>query len=198
MGIFWRNLAGLICALFLLVCVYSGAAGSGERQAENTLKNYDKLASAQASDYGFVHNISLRTQPATPSIREFSRRAPWLEGAFDGGGKADISVERIESYTDKNFLDKIIDAQNLMIVEFWAEWCKPCKKLAPTIVELAKEFEGKVTVGKVNIEKNKKTPYRYDVDAIPTILFFKDGRVVAKHVGLKPKMELRRLIESHL
>ena len=98
--------------------------------------------------------------------------------------------------TDDNF-DEIIGKKGVVaLVDFWAEWCGPCLQQAPIVKEIAEEYKGKVVVGKVNIDENKKLPERFDIQAIPTLIVFKDGEEVDRVVGLHDKAALEALVEK--
>lgn len=100
--------------------------------------------------------------------------------------------------TDKNFKELVLDADKPALVDFWATWCGPCLTLAPIIDELSKEYEGKAIVGKVDVDKNQEVAAKYGIRNIPTILFFKGGEIVDKHVGVAPKHELAGKIDEQL
>jgi thioredoxin 1 len=100
--------------------------------------------------------------------------------------------------TDTNFQDVVINAGKPAIVDFWAEWCGPCRMLTPVVKELSTEFEGRVVVGKVDVDSNPGISAKYGIRNIPTILFFKDGQVVDKQVGVVPKGALVNKIEALL
>ncbi len=85
-----------------------------------------------------------------------------------------------------------------ILVDFWAEWCGPCKQIAPALEEIATEFSDRVTVAKINIDENPQTPTKYRVRGIPTLLLFKDGEVAAMKVGTAPKSDLANWVESNL
>ncbi len=101
-------------------------------------------------------------------------------------------------FTDSNFKDTALAAGNISLVDFWAEWCGPCKMLTPVIEELAKEYEGKVQVGKLNVDNNPQVAASYGVRSIPTILILKDGEIVDKQVGLTSKVKLAEKLEAVL
>lgn len=97
---------------------------------------------------------------------------------------------------DNEFDEKVLKASGAIIVDFWAEWCGPCRQIAPILDEIANEMEGKVTIAKVNIDKNPETPNKYGVRGIPTLILFKDGQAVSTKVGSLPKSKLVEWINS--
>lgn len=99
--------------------------------------------------------------------------------------------------TDANFQTEVLDSDTLTVVDFWAEWCGPCRAIGPVIEELAKEYEGKVKVGKVNVDNNPQISTNYGITSIPAILFLKNGEVVDKLVGAQPKSNFVKKIEAH-
>ena len=99
--------------------------------------------------------------------------------------------------TDSNFKDTVLDSGKLAVVDFWAEWCGPCKAIGPIIEELANEYQGSVVVGKVDVDHNPEISMNYGIRNIPTILFIKGGQVVDKQVGAVPKSHLQAMIERH-
>ncbi len=100
-------------------------------------------------------------------------------------------------FTDSN-LKEIIESGKPVVVDFWAEWCGPCRMVAPIIEELAKDYEGKVEIGKLDVDENTDTPAEYGIRNIPTILFFKDGKVVDKQVGPGNKSMIEEKIKGLL
>ena len=104
----------------------------------------------------------------------------------------------VKEITDDNFVERIEEGDGLSMVDFWAEWCGPCRMVGPVVDELADDFAGKVQVGKMNIDENPATPVRFGVRSIPSILFFKDGNLVDTVVGAAPKSHLQQKIEQHL
>lgn len=99
---------------------------------------------------------------------------------------------------EKNFEQEIDNYQGLCVVDLWAPWCGPCKTLGPIIQELATELEGRVKIGKVNIDDNPKLAVRFGVTAIPSILFIRNGQIIGKQIGVLPKSKLEQKINSYL
>jgi thioredoxin 1 len=99
---------------------------------------------------------------------------------------------------DDSFEAKVLQSSDLSIVDFWAEWCGPCRMLAPTIDSIADEFQGKVKVYKMNVDENPDTPTRYHVKGIPTVIIFKGGQVVDQLVGNQPKDVFVQTLQKHL
>src|SRR5712692_856193 len=114
-----------------------------------------------------------------------------------GLGEA-MAAENVQTFTDTNFDDSVLKSGAPVLVDFWAEWCGPCKRLAPTVDALATEYAGKVTVGKLNVDENPTVSFKYQVRGIPTLLLFKAGQVVESVVGLAPKDDLKKVIEKHI
>ena len=100
--------------------------------------------------------------------------------------------------TDANFVDEIETAEGLSVVDFWAEWCGPCRIVGPVVDDLAREYAGRVKVGKLDVDANPQTAFRFNVRSIPSILFFKGGEVVDTVVGAHPKAALESKILEHV
>ena len=100
--------------------------------------------------------------------------------------------------TDTNFQNEVLKSDKPVLLDFWAEWCGPCKMIAPVVEELANEYDGKLKVGKVDVDANQQTSMQYGVRSIPTLLIFKGGKVVDQLVGAVPKRILAEKITKHL
>ena len=100
--------------------------------------------------------------------------------------------------TDKSFEKDVLKAEGPVLVDFWAEWCGPCKMIAPALEDIGSEFKGRVTVAKINIDENPEAPTRYAVRGIPTLIVFRDGKPVAQKTGALPKSQLRAWVESSI
>lgn len=99
-------------------------------------------------------------------------------------------------FTDKNFHDEVTKAKGLVLVDFFATWCGPCKMMAPAIERLAESYKGKVTIGKLDVDENPDVAGKFEIQSIPTIIFFKDGEMVDKLVGFQSEESLKKKIES--
>ena len=100
-------------------------------------------------------------------------------------------------FTDSNFKTSVLDSDKLSVIDFWAEWCGPCRAIGPVIEELAKDYSGQVNIGKVNVDNNPQISVNYGITSIPAILFIKNGEVVDKIVGAQPKSNFVKKIEAH-
>jgi thioredoxin 1 len=101
-------------------------------------------------------------------------------------------------YNDANFQAEVLDSDKLSVVDFWAEWCGPCRAIGPVVEELSKEYDGRVNVGKVNVDHNPQLSMNYGITSIPAILFIKGGKVVDKLVGAQPKGNFVKKIEANI
>ena len=104
----------------------------------------------------------------------------------------------IVQFTDENFETEVLSADTPVLVDFWAEWCGPCRMLAPTIDELAEEYKGRVKVGKVDTDASRNTAMKFSISAIPTVILFKNGQIVQKLSGLRGKKEFKTLLDNAL
>ncbi len=106
--------------------------------------------------------------------------------------------DKIVQLSDDSFEADVLNASGLVLVDFWAEWCGPCKMIAPLLNDIAEEYAGQVTVGKLNIDQNDATPPKYGIRGIPTLLLFKDGAVADTKVGALSKTQLKEFIDNNL
>jgi thioredoxin 1 len=104
----------------------------------------------------------------------------------------------MKNVTDTSFEAEVLKAAGPVLVDFWAEWCGPCRQIAPALEDLAKDKADKITVAKINIDENPATPGKYGVRGIPTLMIFKDGQVAATKIGALPKSKLYEWVESSL
>ncbi|NNC94126.1 MAG: thioredoxin [Chitinophagales bacterium] len=102
------------------------------------------------------------------------------------------------TFTDQNFQETVLDSEKVAIIDFWAEWCGPCRALTPIIEQLSTEYDGKAVIGKVNVDNNPEISMKYGIRNIPTILFIKNGEVVDKAVGVVPKAMLEQTLQKHM
>jgi len=104
----------------------------------------------------------------------------------------------IVEVTDANFDVDVLKSDKPVLIDFWATWCGPCRAIAPIVDELATEYQGKVKVGKMDVDRNSATPMRYGVRGIPTLLVFKDGQVKEQIVGYVPKEQIQKALDKHV
>jgi len=101
-------------------------------------------------------------------------------------------------FTDSNFKKDVLESDLTVLVDFWANWCGPCKVIAPIVEELAREYKGKIKIGKVDVDHNPKTATKYGIMSIPTLIFFKNGKVTDQVVGALNKTDLKHKIEEYI
>jgi len=109
-----------------------------------------------------------------------------------------MPAENVQTFTDTNFDQSVLQNGQPVLVDFWAEWCGPCKRLGPTIDQLASEYAGKVTIGKLNVDENPNTAIKFQIRGIPAVMLFKGGQIVESVVGLAPKEEFKKAIDKHI
>jgi thioredoxin 1 len=107
-----------------------------------------------------------------------------------------MASDKLRTLTDSNFDQEI--KNGVVLVDFWAEWCGPCRRIAPIVEELAGQYDGRATVAKLNVDENPSIPGRFMIRGIPTLLLFKNGQLADTLVGLAPKEDIARMIERHL
>jgi thioredoxin 1 len=125
----------------------------------------------------------MSASPATP----FQTQDPFLEKPVS---------EHISHVSDEQFEAQVLKSSEPVLVDFWAEWCGPCKMIAPLLDDLATTYKGKLKVAKINIDHNQKTPRNYNVRGIPTLMIFKDGKVEATQIGAVSKTQLTQMIDK--
>jgi thioredoxin 1 len=107
-------------------------------------------------------------------------------------------ADTIETLTDSNWDKDVMSSEQPVLVDFWAEWCAPCKTMLPAVEAVAQQFKGRLRVGKVNVEENEQVPFRYNITTLPTLMIFKGGKVSEQRVGLLSRENLVKLVEPHL
>jgi len=107
-----------------------------------------------------------------------------------------MASDKLKTLTDGNFDQEI--SNGVTLVDFWAEWCGPCRRIAPIVEQLAGEYDGRATIAKLNVDENPNIPGRFMIRGIPTLLLFKNGQLAETLVGLAPKEDIARLIDKHL
>lgn len=107
-----------------------------------------------------------------------------------------MASENVKEFTDSNFEAEVLSSDQPVLVDFWAEWCMPCRMLSPTIEKLAKDYAGKVKVGKLDTDANREVSMKYGISAIPTVILFKGGQVSQKFVGLRKEQEFKDALDA--
>ena len=107
-----------------------------------------------------------------------------------------MASENVTEFTDQNFETEVLKSNVPVLVDFWAEWCMPCRMLAPTIEKLATDYVGKVKVGKVDTDANRDISIKYGISAIPTVILFKNGQVAQKFVGLRQERDFKEVLDA--
>jgi thioredoxin 1 len=109
-----------------------------------------------------------------------------------------MASENVQEFTDQNFGEEVLKSSQPVLVDFWAEWCGPCRALAPTIEKLAKDYSGKVKVGKVDTDVNRETALQYRIESIPTVILFRNGQVAQKFVGLRREADYKQVLDAEM
>ena len=108
-----------------------------------------------------------------------------------------MASENVVEFTDQNFDEEVLKSDKPVLVDFWAEWCGPCRMLTPTITKIANDYVGKVKVGKVDTDANREISIRYGISAIPTVILFKNGQVAQKFVGLRQERDFKEALDAN-
>jgi|TARA_B100002003_G_scaffold191571_1_gene180680 thioredoxin 1 len=109
-----------------------------------------------------------------------------------------MSSEKVQTFTDENFDSTVVGAEGPVLVDFWAEWCGPCRQMAPAVEALASDYDGKVTVGKLNVDEHPNVAQRFSIRGIPTLLLFNGGEVVDQLVGVADDSKLKSMLDKHI
>ncbi len=109
-----------------------------------------------------------------------------------------MAAENLKHFTDSNFEQEVLKSPQPVLVDFWAEWCGPCRMIAPAVEAVAEQFSGRASVGKLNVDENQSVTSRYNIRGIPTLLIFKNGEIQEQIVGATSKDHIVKLIEKHL
>ena len=107
-----------------------------------------------------------------------------------------MASENVVEFTDQNFEEEVLKSSTPVLVDFWAEWCMPCRMLAPTIEKIAKDYAGKVKVGKLDTDANRDVASKYSISAIPTVILFKNGEMSQKFVGLRQEKDFKAALDA--
>ena len=107
-----------------------------------------------------------------------------------------MASANVREFTDSNFENEVLNSEVPVLVDFWAEWCMPCRMLAPTIDKIARDYNGKVKVGKLDTDANRDVSIKYGINAIPTVILFKGGQVVQKFVGLRQERDFKEALDA--
>lgn len=108
-----------------------------------------------------------------------------------------MASANVTEFTDDNFETEVLKSNVPVLVDFWAEWCMPCRMLAPTIEKIADSYQGKVKVGKLDTDSNRDTAMKYGISAIPTVILFKNGQIAQKFVGLKQERDFKEALDAN-
>ena len=107
-----------------------------------------------------------------------------------------MASENVKEFTDDNFEQEVLKSEQPVLVDFWAEWCMPCRMLAPTIEKLANDYAGKVKIGKIDTDANRDVSLKYSINAIPTVILFRNGQVAQKFVGLRQEKDFKEALDA--
>ncbi len=106
--------------------------------------------------------------------------------------------EKIKYLSSTKEFDDLLAQEKFVLVDFWATWCAPCRMIAPVIEKLAEQYDGKITVAKVDVDQQQELSIRYGISSIPTVILFKDGKITAKEIGVKPLNSFTKMLDTHI
>src|SRR6266581_6950687 len=155
-------------------------------------RNSGPLLHGPSGCVGTLRSLNPDPGPAAPPDRASA------DGATSTTRRKKMAGNGIVEVTDANFDQDVLKSDKPVLVDFWATWCGPCRAIAPIVEELATEYKGKVTIGKMDVDSNSSTPMRYKVTGIPTLLVFKGGQVVEQLVGYRPKEAIAQALDKHV
>ena len=133
-----------------------------------------------------------------PNLCQNRRANHWRAGAFTAPGETTMSSELIKHVSDASFDADVLQSGTPVLVDYWAEWCGPCKNIAPILDEAAEEYGGRLQIAKLNVDENREVPAKYGIRGIPTLMLFKDGNLAATKVGQLTKAQLTSFLAPHL
>jgi thioredoxin 1 len=163
---------------------------AGNQKLENRKPSFPAFATSAVT----MHQIGCYDTRSQRWLTDRSRP----EFAANGTRGGEMASNGILEVTDANFDQDVLKSDQPVLVDFWAAWCGPCRALAPIVDELAKDYNGKIKVGKMDVDSNSATPMRYGVRGIPTLLVFKGGQVKEQIVGYVPKETIQKAIDKHV
>jgi thioredoxin 1 len=141
------------------------------------------------------------TRPGLPARRLQAPLPPGSTSMVARAGRAEnlpMSSELIKHITDDSFGTDVLQADKPVLVDYWAEWCGPCKAIAPILDEVSKDYDGRVQIAKMNVDENREVPAKFGIRGIPTLMLFKDGKLAATKVGALSKAQLTAFLDGHL
>ena len=175
----------------------SGFEGVLARRA-NVLTGTKPVSDAHSWDASALEYVKVYRGAESKADRLTLRLLRRRHRFIRGNQRNTMASEKVTTLTDTNFDQSVIKSAQPVLVDFWAEWCGPCKRLGPTIDELATDYDGRVTIGKLNVDDNPGVAGRFSIRGIPTLLLFKGGEIVEQVVGLADKDSLKKMIDKHV
>jgi thioredoxin 1 len=147
---------------------------------------------------GFPRRHAVPTLPEFPDNHQRHLRRHWLYAAGIAETEGFLHMSDIKTVSDASFEQDVLKSSLPVLVDYWAEWCGPCRMIAPIVSEVAGEYQGRLTVAKLNVDDNQVTPGKYGIRGIPTLMLFKNGTVAGTRVGQLSKPQLIAFIDSNL